>query len=158
MEIWNREVRISDIQRIAQSTDWESVDGKFALFHLLAAATWTSRPCRVDMPLSSALASLFESVEMKNHHIRPIANSWANWGASGILRIFESWNSVAAPGITNKAASAHSQSLRAIRRREAITTANAREPNFGKRCRLPRPSGSRLPDRFRDFVVDSLHK
>ena len=26
-----------------------------------------------------------QSFELKNHHVRPMANSWANWGAAGVL-------------------------------------------------------------------------
>lgn len=151
-EILRREQRIADIARLARATDWSSEDGKFALFHLLVVATWTSRPCVAGMPLSAALASLFESVELKNHHVRPLANSWANWGASGVLAIFTAWNSRAAPRVAS--ALAASQPARAARRVAAAVHAAARVPRNGQRTRLPRPTGGVLPCRYDGFIVD----
>ena len=150
-EISSRERQIATIAQLARATDWSSEDGKFALFHLFAVATWTSRPCSAGMPLSSALAALFESVELKNHHVRPLANSWANWGSSGVLTVFDAWNSSAAPKVAS--AIACSQPVRAARRAAAVQAAS-RSPRRGQRSRPLRPRGSSLPSRFDGFVVD----
>jgi hypothetical protein len=151
-EIGRREMQIAHIAQLACATDWASEDGRFALFHLLAVATWTSRPCTAVMPLSSALAALFESVELKNHHVRPLANSWANWGASGVLAIFAAWNSRAAPQVAS--ALALSQPSRAARRAAAAAKETLLAPRRDQRVRLPRPIGSALPSHFSGFLVD----
>ena len=44
--------------------------------------TWPSR--RLSIELESP------SFELKNHHVRLMASSWANWGAAGVLGIFAS--------------------------------------------------------------------
>jgi hypothetical protein len=121
------------------------------LFRLLAVATWSSRPCRADMPLSRAIAGIFESpeYELKNHHVRPLANAWANWGASGVLDIFTAWNSAAAPHVA--AAAAAAMPVRSARRAAVLARA---APRRQVRGRLPRPIGSRLPAGLADFVVD----
>ena len=46
--------------------------------------TWPSR--RLSIELESP------SFELKNHHVRLMASSWANWGAAGVLGIFAAWN------------------------------------------------------------------
>jgi hypothetical protein len=150
--IRQREQQIADIEQLARGTNWAAADGKFVFFHLLAVATWTTLPCRSDMPLSFALASLFESVELKNHHVRPLVNCWANWGARSVLAIFTAWNSGAAPQVASVLAS--DKPVRAARRAAAADHAAARAPRRGQRARLPRPQGSALPGRYKGFVVD----
>jgi hypothetical protein len=88
------------------------------------------------MPLSRALAGVFEpnTFELKNHHVRPLVNGWANWGAAGVLDIFAVRNAVAAPRV---AAAFVAVSPRAAQCR-----------------RLPRPVGSRLPAWLNGCVVD----
>ena len=150
-ELGRRESLIEHVEQLARSIDWSSADGKFVLFRLLAVATWSSRPCRADMPLSRAIAGIFESpeYELKNHHVRPLANAWANWGASGVLDIFTAWNSAAAPHVA--AAAAAAMPVRSARRAAVLARA---APRRQVRGRLPRPIGSRLPAGLADFVVD----
>ena len=150
-EIDRREALIQHIEALATGTDWISDDGKFVLFHLLAVATWTSRPCRHDMPLSRALASVFAApeFELKNHHIRPMANSWANWGATGVLSIFDAWNQTVSPSIS--AATEAARPRRTSRRAAAIVGS---PQAHRKQRRHPRLVGSRLPSSLADYVVD----
>jgi hypothetical protein len=103
------------------------------------------------MPLSLAIAEILESpsFELKNHHVRPMANSWANWGAAGVLDIFAAWNRALVPHAVVVSAAELSQ--RSSRRAAAI--ALAPQPRRTQR-RFPRPSGSRLPTALADFVVD----
>ena len=151
-EIALREGSIQRIRNLAQATDWSSQDGKFALFHLLATATWSRRLCRADMPLSMALAEVFEDpvYEAKNHHIRPVSNRWANMGASGVLSIFRSWNARAAPLLADSDAAL--KSVRDATRNAAIL--NMKGQRVRKTSRTPRTSGGRRPTRFADFIVD----
>ena len=150
-ELSRREALLSRIEQLAREVDWASADGKFVLFHLLAVSSWTRRPCRPDMPLSLAIAEILESpsFELKNHHVRPMANSWANWGAAGVLDIFAAWNRALVPHAVVVSAAELSQ--RSSRRAAAI--ALAPQPRRTQR-RFPRPSGSRLPTALADFVVD----
>jgi len=150
-ELSRREAVLQNVELLAQQTDWTSADGKFVLFRLLSVATWTRRPCRADMPLSKAVAEIFESpsFELKNHHTRPFVNSWANWGAAGVLSIFAAWNSAISPHLKEDAAAALPQ--RAARRAAAITNA---APARRVSRHLPRPKGSRLPASLAGFVVD----
>jgi hypothetical protein len=152
-ELNRRTTALQHVEQLAQSVDWASADGKYVLFHLLAVATWTSRSCRPNMPLSSAVAKIFESpaYELKNHHVRPVANSWANWGAAGVLNIFAAWNTAVSPQVEGDTAAALSQ--RSARRAAAITS--AKQPRQMRR-RLPRPTGSRLPSGLADFVVERV--
>ena len=154
LEIKQREQLIEKVAELAKTTDWLSADGKFVLFHLLAVATWTTRSCRENMPLSISLAEVFESeqFELKNHHVRPFVNCWANWGAAGVLDIFAAWNSAAAPQVT--AAFEASKPERAARSAAAIARASIVSPRAGQHRRLPRPMGSRLPARFAGCIVD----
>ena len=174
-EIARRESMLQHIAQLACTVDWTSADGKYVLFHLLAVATWTSRSCRPDMPLSLAIAAIFESpvFELKNHHVRPLANSWANWGAAGVLNIFAAWNVAMSPLVT--VASAASSPLRASRRSTAIVSALPRRtrqrrtqkrrshrraavaptvPPPQKPRRSLRLPGSRLPAKLVPYVVD----
>jgi hypothetical protein len=153
-ELNRREELVQQIRKLADDTDWSSADGRFVLFHLLAVATWTHRPCRADMPLSRALAGVFESntFELKNHHVRPLVNGWANWGAAGVLDIFAAWNAVAAPRVA--AAFVAAKPERAARSAAAIARAVAVFPRAAQRRRLPRPVGSRLPAWLNGCVVD----
>ena len=153
-ELNRRENLVQHIRQLAEVTDWSSADGRFVLFHLFAVATWTRRSCRVDMPLSLALAELFvnETFELKNHHVRPFANSWANWGATGVLNIFAAWNAVAVPRAAD--ASAVAKPERAARFAASIACVSVASPRAAQRRRLPRPIGSRLPTRFDGCVVD----
>ena len=95
-EINKRRDVISNIGTLASCTDWASADGRFTLYHLLAVATW---PLHIvsgqNMYLSRALAAVFTSVEIKNHHSRPLSNYWTCWGGRATLNIFRSWNDVA---------------------------------------------------------------
>ena len=154
LEIHRREQLIEKVAELAKITDWLSADGKFVLFHLLAVATWTTRSCREHMPLSISLAEIFESgrFELKNHHVRPFVNCWANWGAAGVLDIFAAWNVTAAPQVA--AAFEASKPERAARSAAAIVRAVAVSPRAAQRRRLPRPVGSQLPARFAGCVVD----
>ena len=86
----------SDIAALAELTDWQSADGRFTLFHLLAVATWPLRAVsRVDLHLSRSLAAVFTACEIKNHHVRPLANFWAGWAGRETMSIFKSWNATA---------------------------------------------------------------
>ena len=143
-ELERRESLLLRVEQLARNTEWSSADGKFALFRLLAVATWRSRPCRPDMPLSRAIAEIFESpkYELKNHHVRPLANSWANWGAAGVLAIFAAWNTTMAPREADQ--NEPEKPMRPARRAAAAIAQR----------RLPRLTGSRRPARLADYVVD----
>ena len=170
-EITRRESLLQHVEQLAHEVDWASADGKFVLFHLLAVSTWTSRPCRPDMPLSMAVAEIFESptYELKNHHVRPLANSWANWGAAGVLRIFEAWNLTMAPRVA--ATALDTIPIRASRRVASISSSTQplkmkrrRSPKRVRhRSRLDSPIGlsrralrrsMRLPAKLAPYVVD----
>ena len=49
---------------------------------------------RADLYLSRALAAVFSACEIKNHHLRPLANSCAGWAGRGVTEIFKSRNAV----------------------------------------------------------------
>ena len=152
-ELLRRERTLRSIVELASNTSWHSADGKFTLFHLLSVSTWSCRSLNNAMPLSSALAKIFESsdFETKNHHVRPMINSWANWGATGVLNIFSAWNSAVAPRVAS--ACVAEKPLRAARRAAAII-ASAKQSDESRQPRLPRPLGNRMPSRFNGFVVD----
>ena len=154
-EITRRERILHHVVDLAKNTNWDSADGKFALFHLLAVSTWSRRSLDAAMPLSNLVAEIFESsdFESKNHHIRPMVNSWVNWGATGVLSIFTAWNSAVAPRVA--AALATEKPLRAARRAAAIVSSvSSPAGRASEQPRLPRPLGSRMPPRFDGFVVD----
>ena len=96
-EIARRQGIATDVRSLAEITDWQSPDGRFSLFHLLAVATWPWRAVvQEELRLSRALAGVFRACEVKNHHSRPLANYWVNWAGRSIFAIFCSWNDVAA--------------------------------------------------------------
>ena len=76
----------------ASITDWQSSDGRFTLFHLLAVATWSMRSVSPDLELSHSIADVLTKSEAKNHHSRPLANYWARWAYKSIVGIFTAWN------------------------------------------------------------------
>ena len=119
-----------------------------AAYNLLAVSTLTRRPRRPDMLLSLAVAEIFESpsFELKNHHVRPMANSWANWGAAGVLDIYAAWNRALAPHAA--AVSAAELSRRSSRRAAAIALAPQPRRSQRRSLRL-----SRLPTALAAFVV-----
>jgi len=87
-----------DTRSLAAITDWQSADGRHTLFRLLAVATWPLRAVQgPKLYLSRALAAVFRSCEMKNHHTRPLATYWSGWAHPAVMEIFRSWN--AASGI-----------------------------------------------------------
>ena len=168
-EMARRESLVQHVEELARETDWASADGKFALFHLLAVATWTSRPCLLDMPLCLAIAEIFEcpTFELKNHHSRPLANSWANWGAAGVLSIFAAWNAAVSPLIMAPASMVRSlmaacvddstvlggRSRSARRRRLSTRAAVVPQPRQAPRRSLRLP-GASPPARLANYVVD----
>ena len=96
-EIARRRGVASNVASLASMTDWQSPDGRFTLFHLLAVATWPLRSVeREDLYLSRSLASVFSRSEIKNHHARPMANFWAGFAWRSVESIFKAWNAAAA--------------------------------------------------------------
>jgi hypothetical protein len=86
----------ADISTLASLTNWDSPDGKFSLFHLLAVATWSNQAVDLpDMYLSRSLAQLFSTTEIKNHHSRPLSNFWVTFAGKSVLQLFKSWNTAA---------------------------------------------------------------
>ena len=145
-EIARRQQVAEDVRALASLTDWQSSDGRFSLFRLFAVATWPLQMVeRDDLHLSRVLAMVFSACEMKNHHLRPLANAWAGWAGPGVTEIFACWNSAAAfpplPALLFVADPSVPVAGRALRRsgrtrlpslrqREALTAHGAPEPSY----------------------------
>jgi hypothetical protein len=127
----------ADVCALASRTSWQSPDGRYSLYHLLAVATWSRRAvARQDLYLSRALAAVFSTCEMKNHHVRPLANYWASWASQGIQTIFNAWNSTSLASTLVSPALMFVSAVPAVamtRRDEAAATA----PRRSGRARKP---------------------
>ena len=152
----------SDVASLASVTDWQSPDGRFALFHLLAVATWPiSSVRREDLYLSRSLAAVFSSCEVKNHHARPLANFWAGWAGSSIIGIFKSWNATSTFPITpvlvftsDTPVSSPTPSSHTLRKSTRIRTASRRLSHMNSSPFTPESSHIRFEDVTDDSSAD----
>ena len=81
---------------LATGIDWSSADGRFVLFRILCVLTWPESVLAgvesVTTPLSQALGRVFDHCNTKTHRLRRLANSWAGFAATSVLRIVDGFN------------------------------------------------------------------
>lgn len=78
---------------LAARTDWQSAEGRFVLFRLLAVAPWdaAAAPNPAEAPLASTLGGYFDATLVKPHRIRPLANAWVSWAGRWVERVTGAW-------------------------------------------------------------------
>ncbi len=89
---------------MATATDWQSAEGRFILYRLLAVAPWDSTVAAGvgDSPLAAALGLLFEQTNAKPHRLRALAHAWVRWAGRTLLRLNDAWFGVRRSGSGGK--------------------------------------------------------
>ena len=74
------------MRQAALSRDWSRDDCLDTLFRLLCVDTWPARTAGTEL-LALALGDMFDTLTAKPHRVRPLANAWAKWAATWLLRL-----------------------------------------------------------------------
>jgi hypothetical protein len=154
----------ADISALASLTDWESPDGKFVLFHILAVATWPAQAAIYpDMFLSRALAHVFAATEVKNHHSRPLSNYWMCFSGKSVLSLFKTWNDVSGilpippliflPSTATPSVDS-TQGITSLRRSSRLSRPSVRRMQAEAEVHIP-PHSSPSPDVDSDVTDDN---
>jgi hypothetical protein len=75
-------------RQLAEQQDWDTAEGRFLFFRLLAVAPWPAAvPHSEPGPLTAALGRMFDVAVAKPHRIRPLANMWTAWSSKWLHHV-----------------------------------------------------------------------
>ena len=74
--------------------DWGSQELRFVhvLFRVLAVLPFPAAAAAKDHAVAGLVGAIFDRVTAKAHKLRPVANAWAGFAGSAVVRLFQAWN------------------------------------------------------------------
>jgi hypothetical protein len=76
----------------APALDWGSQELRFVLFRVLAVLPFPAAAAAKDHAVAGLVGAIFDRVTAKAHKLRPVANAWAGFAGSAVVRLFQAWN------------------------------------------------------------------
>ena len=75
-------------KNLAITQDWSTEEGRLLMYRLLCGVTWPAVSLGVPYSfLATCIGIMWDKLSAKPHLVRPVANAWAPWAASALLRL-----------------------------------------------------------------------
>ena len=84
------------IRCAAARLDFDSPEGDFVLFHLIAAAPWSERVASPGMRLVRLLGLAFDLPGIFHRYERPISDAWCYWSLRWVWSLSRVWHDACA--------------------------------------------------------------
>jgi hypothetical protein len=79
-------------RNLALGQDWSSEDGRLLMYRLITGTIWPAVSMGTPYGfLTTLLGIMWDSLSAKPHLVRPVANLWAPWAASALLRLHSAY-------------------------------------------------------------------